>query len=306
MKRSLSIIGTLLVLPAWPLFGGTVYNAIPAPQPYNLPSLGYQATQTAELGDLIQFEGGAASLTGATFLMSDWALASTYESSESGYDFPITLNLYSVDDSSGTAQPGAIIASFTETFLIPWRPEADPTCPGGTAWRAADGNCYNGYAFPITFDLGGVNVPSEIIFGIAFNTTTWGYSPTGESGPYDSLNVGLNDASDPTAGSRPLPDTLYWNTMSAGYYADGGAGGVGVFRQDSNWSPYKVAAAFNADAPAPEPGSLTLLAGGLVFLIGVRRPARWYGSLKRLPLTGRYERLSAASPGKSRATGTGL
>ena len=266
MKRSLSLLLALVALTASSLFGAAVYNAIPSPQPYNLPSVGYQATQTAELGDLIQFQGGAASLSSATILMSDWALASTYESSETGYDYPITLNLYNVDMTTGTAQPGAMIASFTETFFIPWRPEADPTCPGGTAWRAADGNCYNGYAFPITFDLAGVSVPSEIIFGIAFNTNTWGYDPVGQHGPYESLNVGLNDVSDPTAGSRPLPGTLYWNTMTASDYSDHGAGGVGVFRQDSNWSNYKIAASFAAETATPEPGSLGLLAGGLIFL----------------------------------------
>ena len=32
---------------------------------------------------------------------------------------------------------------------------------------------------------------SEVIYGVAFNTQTWGYQPIGTDGPYTSLNVGL-------------------------------------------------------------------------------------------------------------------
>jgi len=34
-------------------------------------------------------------------------------------------------------------------------------------------------------------------------------------------------------GSKPFPDTLYWDTIYAGFYCDGGAAGVGTFRLDS-------------------------------------------------------------------------
>src|SRR4051794_35581877 len=52
-----------------------LYDSAPNPLPPNLPSLGYEATETAELGDLIQFAGTSRSLSRVTLVMSDWAQA---------------------------------------------------------------------------------------------------------------------------------------------------------------------------------------------------------------------------------------
>ncbi|MGH9763637.1 MAG: hypothetical protein ACREDR_42545, partial [Blastocatellia bacterium] len=56
------------------------YNSIPGPLPPNVPSLGFQATQTNEFGDLIQFAGSNRSLSTVTLVMSDWALAADFGS----------------------------------------------------------------------------------------------------------------------------------------------------------------------------------------------------------------------------------
>lgn len=259
----------LLTVAHRPVLAGTLmYNDIPGMLPGNVPSLGYQATQSAEFGELIQFEPGTSrNLWAVTAVMSDWALASTYLSTDSGWSHPITLNLYSVDNTTGTPQPGSLIQSVTQTFSIPWRPEASLGC--GTAWRAANNNCYNGLAFEVSFNLNNITVPDQLIYGIAFNTNTWGYSPIGKGGPYESLNFGLNTVG-PTAGSNPLSDTAYWNTQTATNYADKGA--VGTFRQDTGWTSYSGAVEF-ASAPAPEPGTVGLmLGGGLMILAGsIRR-----------------------------------
>ena len=239
-----------------PPSGTTIYNNIPGPLPPNVPSLGYQANQTSEFGDLIQFAGTRRVLTQVTLVMSDWSLASTYGSLSPTWNHPITLNLYNVNNSGPNPAPGPLLATRTNTFAIPWRPEADPTCAGGTAWRAGDGNCYNGFAFEIIFDFSGTVVPNQIIYGVAFNTNTWGYQPIGQPGPYDALNFGLNDTSQaapfgpPSVGIRPFPDTAYWNTATANNYTDGGAGGVGIFRRDTAWTPYSGAVQFDADATA--------------------------------------------------------
>jgi hypothetical protein len=232
--------------------------------------LGYQANQTAEFGGLIQFDPGTSrSLTGATAVMSDWALASTYGSTDPGWFHPITLNLYDVANIAGTPQPGSLIASFTQTFFIPWRPEASADCGPGGGWKAADSNCYSGLAFEVSFNLNNVTVPDQLIYGIAYNTQSWGSQPIGQDGPYNSLNFGLNTGG-PTAGSNPLPDTAYWNTRTAAYYTDGGAGGVGTFRQDTGWTPYSGA----VDFATPEPGTAGLmLGGGLMILAGSIRRA---------------------------------
>ena len=217
-----------------------IYDSIPAPLPPNVPSLGYQATSTAEFGDYIAFAGTARSLSTVTVTMSNWALNSTYPSmAAAGFMHPITLNIYNVDLSGPTPAVGSLIATAAQTFLIPWRPEADPTCPGGTAWRAGDNLCYNGYAFNIVFDFigQGITLPNQVIYGIAYNTNTWGYQPIGQPGPYESLNVGL-DTGPATVGLDVEPDALFWNTKQASFYSDGGAGGVGIFRRDDGWAPY--------------------------------------------------------------------
>ena len=212
-----------------------VYDSFPSPVLPNHPSLGYQATQTLEFGDKITLAGSARKGVSATILMSNWALHSTYPSMNAdGFMHPITLNVYS--DASHAAAHTPDVASITQNVLIPWRPEADPTCATPTAWRASNGNCYNGYATPITINLGGVVLPNTFIYGIAYNVNTWGYAPLGVGGPYESLNVAVRGANPVLVGTDIDPDVVYWNTKTAGWYADGGAGGVGIFRPDTNWT----------------------------------------------------------------------
>jgi hypothetical protein len=223
-----------------------IYDSVPAPLPGNVPSLGYQATQTAEFGDLIQFAGTARKLSTVTLVMSDWALASDWPSFNMGgsWNHPITLTLYNVNNSGPNPAPGTQIAQRTGTFSIQFRPPATAN-PCGTAWLSSDGHCYNGLALTVTFDFTGTTVPNQIIYGVAFNTLTWGYNPIGVDGPYESLNFGLAQVP-PTVGTNPFPDSAYWNTATAGNYGDGGTGGVGVFRRDTMWTPYSGAVTFRA------------------------------------------------------------
>jgi hypothetical protein len=117
---------------------------------------------------------------------------------------------------------------------------------------ASDGKCYNGFAFTIMFDLRSLalTLPDGLIYGIAYNTNTWGYAPIGLPGPYESLNVGTANAGGegiaPYIGTDPEPDALFWNTSYGPFYADGGAGGVGIFRRDTGWSDYSPAVEFTA------------------------------------------------------------
>jgi hypothetical protein len=278
-------LAVLLLVAGFPLAAGAtvIYDSIPSPLPPNVPSLGYQATQTSEFGDLIQFAGASRTLSRVTVTMSDWALASDWPSfpGSSGptWNHPLTLNLYNVNNSGPNPAPGTLIATRTQTFAIPWRPPADPTCPGGTAWRASDGNCYNGFAFTVVFDFTGTLVPNQIIYGLAYNTQTWGYNPIGTPGPYESLNFGLAQLP-PSVGSNPFPDTAYWNTQTPGNYADGGAGGVGVFRRDTNWTPFSGAVTFEtqalAEVPTLSPFALWVLAStfALIAVLRLRRRRR--------------------------------
>lgn len=201
----------------------TVFDTIPAALPPNLPSQAFQAQQTAEFGDHITLAPGTGRhAVSATVVMVTW--------STTAYSHPITLNLYG--ESAGQLIE---LGTRTQTFDIPARPAAEPTCPdtgygAGFAWKAEDGRCYNGLAFEISFDLSGIDtpLPDSLVYGIAYDTGTWGNQPIGETGPYDSLNVAvIGDghevaSTQPAIGADPEPDTVlrdYWrfDPAPAGY-----------------------------------------------------------------------------------------
>lgn len=239
-----------------------VYDGISSPEPYNLPSLGYQATSTQEFGDRIGLAGTERDLTTVRVGMSSWALRQDYPNlGAAGYNHDLTLNLYNVG-SGGSL--GSLIISKTINALIPWTP--------GQPWVAPDGNSYNGLFFTVLFDFtaDGITLPNELIAAIAFNTETHGYNPIGSPGPYNSLNVALSSSPDePTIGTDVVPGETFWNTSFAGFYTDGGAGGVGVLRPDTNWEPYNLAIEVNANGEVPEAASflvwsvLAMAAGGI-------------------------------------------
>src|ERR1044072_1377483 len=247
------ILMTLGATQALAQTGPAVYGSFPKPAPPNVPRLGYRPTGTSEWGDNVFLGGTQRRAASAIVTMSDWAKHSDYPTMPAaGFTHPITFTIYAVDHSGPNPALGAALASVTQSFLIPWRPEADPTCPGGTAWRASDAQCYNGLAFKIVFDLRGLNLtlPNEIIFGVAYNTNTWGYNPIGQPGPYESLNVGCANAYGvgvpPYVGIDAESDATFWNTAGAGFYSDGGAGGVGTFRRDTGWTDFAPAVEIRA------------------------------------------------------------
>ena len=144
---------------------------------------------------------------------------------------PITFTIYSV---AAGDTVGSQIATVTETFDIPYRPSADNVnCSGGTWYSSSDGACYNGFATNITFDFSSqaVTLPDSVIYGISYNTSNYGYSPLGVSGPYDSLNVGLAPAV--SVGSQVNPGKVFLNSTWSGAYCDKGTAGTGRFRLDS-------------------------------------------------------------------------
>jgi len=255
MKKCVSmfpsfVFAGVVLLGAAPVLaqGTVVYDSIPSPTPPNVPSQGFQCCATAEIGDEVKLEVDTPRRTGyATVLMSSWSLHSNYLTMPTaGYSHPITLNIYVDADSARAHTP---LQSVTQSFVIPWRPEADPTCDGGTAWRAADGKCYNGFAFTIAFDLRALNydLPDQFIYGVAYNTDTWGYAPIGAPGPYESLNVAANSTPPVAVGADAYPDGVYINYQHASFYADGGADGAG-FRLDTQWAPYTPAVQFTTFA----------------------------------------------------------
>ena len=250
-------VSLALAASAGAVTSSAVYDATPSPLPPNVASLGFQATSTSEFGDSVHLGGTDRELDAVTVTMSDWALYSDYSSdvryaaNSTAWSHPITVNVYSSHlDVNGV--PDTLLATTTQDVTIPWRPAADPTCAGGTAWRADDGLCYNGIAFNAEFDLRSLNVtlPDAVIVGIAYNTQSYGETPLGLPGPYNSLNVGVPSSQPVTVGSDDDTDGVFWNTSHAPFYTDGGASGVGTFREDTNWTPNGTVALRITASPA--------------------------------------------------------
>ena len=132
----------------------------------------------------------------------------------------------------------AILNSSTQTFSVPYRPSASPKCIGDDAgkWYAPSSKtCFNGLYNEVTFNFSGLTLPSQVVYGIEYNTRDYGPAPTGLSGPSDSLNVALvTESGDVTSGSDTRPGSL-WEEHSGG-----------TFAPTTEWDPYVPAVQFKA------------------------------------------------------------
>jgi hypothetical protein len=243
-----------------------LYNSM-IPSPGNVVSVGFEATSTAQFGNEITLTRSARAGT-VVVTMSSWGCQSgswvtddCVTTPGSKFSEPITLNIFRAPasnpttqpDTSGSGLPGSVIASVTKTFSIPYRPSANHTkCVGSEAgawFDGKNGECFNGLATNIIFNLSSLHVtlPQTFVFGIAYNTSDYGATPygdatachaTSEGCGYDSLNVGLSyDPDNLNVGSNPYSGYVWENTTYAPYYCDGGNAGVGVFRIDSPSTP---------------------------------------------------------------------
>jgi hypothetical protein len=149
---------------------------------------------------------------------------------------PITLNIFNPASPTGTP-----IATDTQTFKIPFRPSSGG-CTDNTAWYDATTNaCYHGLLVPITFNFSSQDfvLPSTFVYGIEFNTQNYGPAPTGEPGPYNSLNVALStESTNVTVGT----DTESGTVFLAGTQGDLGPGEVTCSTLGSGFAQYSTAA----------------------------------------------------------------
>jgi hypothetical protein len=229
--------------------------------------VGFEATGTSEFGDRIGFSTGSGRvLKTVNVTMSSWGCGTSghwfsgdcVTASGSAFSHPITLNIYNV--ASGNAV-GTLIGSVTQTFAIPFRPSADLiNCTGSDAgkwYQASSNTCFNGFATNITFNVTGVTLPNQVIFGVAYNTSHYGYAALGVTPAcyasstgcgYDSLNVALSDpAASLTVGTNPSPADVYQYTL----YDSCSNGPVIPFGLDAGcWTGFKPSVRFNA-ANAP-------------------------------------------------------
>ena len=155
-----------------------VYSSIPSPLPGSVPSLGYEATSTDESGDHVILAGAGRKLSSIRISLNSWACENDYTLSGStwtpdragdeacvttpgsGFNHPITVNIYSLDTSGVTPTILAPIATKTQNVFVPFRPSHDSAnCPdfltdipfGGTWYSVADASCFHGYAFTADF-----------------------------------------------------------------------------------------------------------------------------------------------------------
>ena len=248
-----------------------IFNSIPDTLAANYTSQPYQAQQVSEFGDRISFGGSARQLSSASVTMSmharyaDWNVGGQYYGTGAyagaGYTQSFTFNIYAAGTGS---TPGALLGTVTQDKYIQYRP---------TVWASA-----NGIAQNITFDLSGLGItlPESIVWGLAFNTQTYGTSPTGVNGPYNQLNVCYNQSSSyapanggVTVGSTDL-STKFINSAYAAPY--GGLGTVGTFSlaaTGTTLSGLALNAPMVSFSAVPAPGALALL--GVAGLIGGRR-----------------------------------
>ena len=264
-----AIVATVVALVSGPALAATpqVFSDIPSKVPGNVVSEAFEATGSSEFGDLIQLAPGERSSAKlpVTIMMSSWGCkvdTSTECTTPPGatWDQVLTLNLYSVTMVGGipTVDEPPLLSK-TQTFAIPYRPSADPAdCSGSREWYSApEGDCHNGIAHAVTFTLpSGVTLPDELVWGVAFNTEHYGYAPTGESGPWNSLNVGADTLpGQPAVGVDVEPDGAFLNSLNADSYSDNGLGGTGTFRYDpAGWADYEPMACFGT-CPVDYPSS---------------------------------------------------
>jgi hypothetical protein len=223
---------------------GVAYNAMP----YGVvdcpkPSLGFEATSTNEFGDEVELAGTARQLVSLSVLFASFACESGHWNTNDctttpGHTFThsITGNIYSVKDCMGTPCPdGPPLATMTQTFTIPYRPSKDAVnCTGGDAgkwFNAVSGLCQNSISTVLTFDFGQTplpDLPDQVIWTVAFNTTNAGYNPVGPAipacgpggCPYDSLNVGAQTFSGaPYAGTDVDADQAFRSVGPGGLLA---------------------------------------------------------------------------------------
>lgn len=253
----IAAIGALVVPSATVSAAAPLYKSNVTPASVgNLPSEGPEAYSFNEFGNEVNLTG--VKLGKVVVMMSSWACQTgTWHTGDCGtaagakFSQAVTFNIYN-PPALGSDVPGTLIKSVTQTFLIPYRPSANYAhCNGGNAgkwWDSTLATCFNGKATNITFASFAITLPTtDVVFGIAYNTTHYGYSPIGESAacfstaagcPYDSLNIALSqDPTNVTFGTDRYPGYIYQNAAYGGDYCDNGAAGTGTFRIDSPNTP---------------------------------------------------------------------
>jgi hypothetical protein len=174
------------------------------------------------------------------------------------FTWPITANVYAAGNNG--LPTGSPLATTTVDEQIPFRPNWDSTkCPSTLARPAAwfnplapgGGACQNSMATKLTFGFSGQVLPDDVVWTVAFNTSTSGYSPQGAQtptctltaatttlcpvNPADSLNVGDKTYPPPA----PYAGTSLFDTNGGSAVGSMGQppSALGFFTPDDNGRP---------------------------------------------------------------------
>lgn len=229
----------------------------------HIASEGFECCSVSEFGDGLVFTHSGARLNTVSAILQSWGCESGHWYSDdclttpgSNFEEPITANVYSVTTSpSGSPAPGALLATATADFYIPYRPSANnQKCFGSAYYTGAffgpvDKKCDEGLSVRITFNFrrSNVTLPSEAIVTLAYNTSHAGYSPYGQDTPcyyssggcgYDGLNVSAN-GNGGFIGSNIDPNGVFVNFADTFFYCNGTGNGTGGLQLDTPcWTGY--------------------------------------------------------------------
>ncbi|MDB4432566.1 DUF5011 domain-containing protein [Akkermansiaceae bacterium] len=184
-----------------------LFQRIPEIDQPSYPSYGLNGKSDIGLGDLVDLEIDNQRLESVDVEMVNFAQAASWPQlagdNPKGYFHPLTLTIYRVlgDDLF-------LVTEKTQDVLIPWRPA---TLDDGGEYP------YGGRAFRARFNFTEEKfLAGNLALVISYNTNQGGPAPLGVAGPYDSLNVALNDDT-PLVGSDDNPSRVIRQTASRIY-----------------------------------------------------------------------------------------
>ncbi|HUY56502.1 MAG TPA: hypothetical protein VMV12_01550 [Candidatus Micrarchaeaceae archaeon] len=215
-------------------------------------SLSFGGTNATQFGAKINL-ASPSRLSGATVMLDSQACesgsgASCSTTPGATFSVPITFNIYQPGATGGSV--GALLATQTKTFHVPYRPSADATAcaattssifPGfsndGTQWfNPATGSCYFGVVYAANFNFNDrQNLPATVVYGISYIAT---------SGPASSLNVLLSTESSSgavTVGSDTDPGNLFVAAGSTSNALGGASGQITCSAVGTSFQEYNTA-----------------------------------------------------------------
>ncbi|MDB4417775.1 DUF5011 domain-containing protein [Akkermansiaceae bacterium] len=184
-----------------------LFQRIPSIDQPSYPSYGLNGKVDIGLGDLVDLEIDNQRLESVDVVMVNFAQAANWPQlaaeNSVGYLHPLTLTIYRVlgDDLF-------LVTEKTQDVLIPWRPA---TLDDGEEYP------YGGRAFRARFNFTEEKyLAGNLALVISYNTIQGGPAPLGVAGPYDTLNVALNDDT-PLVGNDDNPSRVVRQTASRIY-----------------------------------------------------------------------------------------